>query len=80
MKDLKVIDAKIRGKIYKKIGQRIYSQLKQNPYYGSNIKKLSGLDFDTWRYRIGDYRLFYEIDDGNKIVFITCLEHRKNAY
>ncbi|MEW6088083.1 MAG: hypothetical protein AB1498_07235 [bacterium] len=29
---------------------------------------------------MGDYRLFYEIDDGTKIISVTSIETRQNAY
>ena len=59
-----------------KLVNYVYSQLKQNPYFGKNIKKLVNYNPDTWRYRIGNYRYFYEIDDGNKIVFMISADNR----
>jgi len=57
-----------------------YPQLRQNPYYGKNIKKLVNYDPDTWRYRIGDYRFFYTIDDHKKIVYMLAADNRQGAY
>jgi len=54
--------------------------LRQEPHYGPNIKRLQGYEPITWRYRIGDYRLFYLIDDGEKIVYLLTMDHRKEAY
>lgn len=34
----------------------------------------------TWRIRIGDWRVLYEIDDENKIVDIAAIRHRSKAY
>jgi mRNA-degrading endonuclease RelE of RelBE toxin-antitoxin system len=45
------------------------------------IKKaitLSDYEPDTWRYRIGKYRIFYIIE--KQIVNIISLDHRKDAY
>ena len=78
--DIKEIQWNFQKKLYFKIKNYIYPQLKNNPFYGSNIKKLKNWSPPTWRYRIGNYRLFYEIEDNEKIVFITALELRKNAY
>lgn len=78
--DLKLIQSKQREKFYRKITNYIYPQLKANPFFGSNIKKLKNWEPETWRYRIGKYRLFYEIDDTQKIIFLIALELRKNAY
>ena len=41
--------------------------------------KLQGAD-DLWRIRIGDYRVIYSIDDGARIVDISAVRHRTDAY
>ena len=80
IKDLKKIDNPNQRKIYGKIIKSIYPQIKMNPYIGRNIKKLKDYKPETWRYRIGDFRLFYEINDKDKIINITTIEHRSKAY
>jgi mRNA interferase RelE/StbE len=50
-------------KLRKKLIGHVYPQLRNNPYFGKNIKKLKNYSPDTWRYRIGGYRFFCEIDD-----------------
>ena len=45
-----------------------YPQLKLNQYFGNNSKRLKGEWKDTYRYRSGDYRLFYTIDAGKLLV------------
>ena len=45
-----------------KLGDYVYPQLKEEPFLGQNIKKLRGYSPDTWRYRIGKFRLFYHVD------------------
>lgn len=49
-------------RIAKKLWEYVYPQLRDNPHFGKNIKKLKNYQPETWRYRIGDYRFFYEID------------------
>lgn len=58
----------------------VYPQLKSEPHFGGNIKKLSGYIPETWRYRIGRYRLFFSINDRLKIVNILTIEFRKDEY
>jgi mRNA interferase RelE/StbE len=41
---------------------------------------LKGELSSIYRYRIGDYRLFYTIDFDKKLVFILDITHRKDAY
>ena len=50
------------------------------PHFGNNIKKLKNWKPETWRCRIGDFRLFYEIDNRELIVSITVIDNRKDAY
>ena len=78
--DLDGIRNNLKKKIYDKIQNYTYPQLKVNPFYGKNIKKLVNYDPPTWRYRIGDYRLFYEINQKEKIIYITTIEIRSKAY
>ena len=41
-------------------------------------KKLSAAK-DLWRFRVGDYRVDYKIDDKDRIVDIAIIRHRKDA-
>jgi len=66
--------------LYKKIKEYVYPILRKNPYFGSNIKKLKSDYKDLYRFRIGDYRLFYKISEDTVIVFIIDIETRKDAY
>jgi len=67
-------------KLYNKIFSYIYPQLRINPFFGPNIKKLKGKLEGLYRYRLGNYRLFYKIDVKKMIVFILDISDRKNAY
>lgn len=58
----------------------VYPQLRNNPYFGPNIKKLKGEFENVYRYRIGDIRLFYVIDQQKVIVIMTDIENRKDSY
>jgi len=66
--------------LYNKILMDVYPILKNNPYYGANIKKLKGDYKEIYRFRIGDYRIFYRIDENESIIFIINIENRKNVY
>ena len=71
---------KLDNKIYIKIKNIVYPQLKKNPFYGTNIKKLKGEYEGVYRYKLGNYRLFYVIDNDKVIVIVTTISHRQNAY
>lgn len=66
--------------IEKKLSDYIYPQLKKEPHYGKNIKKLVDYKPETRRYRIGKCRLFYTIDEAEKIVYLLSIDLRKDAY
>lgn len=65
---------------YRKIVDYVYPILRENPFFGPNIKKLKGSLKELYRFRIGDFRLFYKISDETVIVFILDIEDRKDAY
>jgi len=67
-------------RIYNKIKTYVYPQLRDNPFFGKNIKKLKGELKDIYRYRIGEYRLFYLIDKKKIMIFIMDVVQRKDAY
>jgi len=76
-KKLSSIDARF---LRRKFDSFVYPQLKSEPFWGKNIKKLRGYDPDTWRYRIGKFRLFYIVDQVEHVVYILTIDDRKDAY
>ena len=42
-------------------------------------KKLKGYR-NHWRIRIGDWRVVYTVDDGERLVSITRVAHRREVY
>ena len=68
------------SKIYNKIKTYVYPQLRINPFFGNNIKKLKGEFKDVYRYRIGEYRLFYQVAEKQIWIFIMDIVKRKDAY
>jgi len=63
----------------RKLESYVYPQLKANPFTGRHIKKLRAYSPQTWRYRLGRFRLFYVVDQGEKIVYLLTIEDRKDA-
>ena len=79
-KTFEKVKKKIDPKIYKKMVDIVYPQLRRNPYYGSNIKKLKGELDGYYRYRLGSYRLFYMVHQEQVLVAIMDLKQRQSAY
>lgn len=67
-------------KLKAKLLDHIYPQLRIEPHFGSNIKKLKDWEPSTWRYRVGSWRFFYELDEKAKIIYMTAADHRSRAY
>lgn len=79
-RQLKKFPAKDRAFIEKKMAEYVIPQLQTEPHFGLNIRKLKNYQPPTWRYRIGKYRVFYEIDAEAKEVDILTISPRKDAY
>ncbi len=52
--------------------------LSNNPY-PSGVKKLIGSEY-SYRVRIGDYRIVYEVFENRLIIEIVRVRHRKDVY
>jgi mRNA interferase RelE/StbE len=79
-KSLKKMSSRDAVFLRKKLDAFVYPQIKAEPFWGNNIKKLRGYSPDTWRYRIGKFRVFYSVDQKEKIIFILTVDDRKDAY
>ncbi|MEN6421097.1 MAG: type II toxin-antitoxin system RelE/ParE family toxin [Smithella sp.] len=56
----------------------VVSKMRKTKKDASLPEKLHGYEPDTWRYRIGNYRIFYIIE--NQIINVVSIDHRKDAY
>jgi len=65
--------------IAKKIAKCLL-QLEQTPHQHSNIKPLKGQLAGYYRYRIGDYRVVYLIDEQKNQVLVNTIAHRSQVY
>jgi len=63
--------------LFARIDRKILA-LAENPR-PAGCKKLKGYK-DQWRVRVGDWRVLYIIDDAAKVVTITHIAHRREAY
>jgi len=71
-KDLRNIDKAKIAAIYREI-----EQLKSSPR-PQGVKKLTGAQ-RTYRIRIGDYRVVYEIEDEVLLILVIRIAHRKDV-
>jgi mRNA interferase RelE/StbE len=59
---------------------RCFRNLESDPRRGNNAKRLSGDWAGYWRYRVGDWRVIYRIDDDQSRVWVAVIAHRSEAY
>ncbi len=52
----------------------------RNPHLNRHVKKLKGDLKHMHRFRMGDLRILYEIDDAQETVWIKTIEWRGSAY
>jgi mRNA interferase RelE/StbE len=80
LRDLERLGPVAQKRLEAKLRQHVYPILRDNPHLGPNIKRLKNWDPPTWRYRVGDWRFFYEIDEQDRVVSMTAADHRRQAY
>ena len=64
-----------------KLGRRLedaFDKLAQEPR--PPLAKLLANRDGIWRVRVGDYRVLYQIDDGESVVRILEIGHRREIY
>jgi mRNA interferase RelE/StbE len=52
-------------------------KLTENPFAGG-VKKLK--NHTGYRLRVGDYRVLFEVDHRDKMIWVYAIRHRKEAY
>ena len=71
-KEITKLPKQVQSKILKAL-----VSLSENPR-PNGCKKLVGID--SWRFRIGEYRIVYSITDNILTIEIIRVAHRKDAY
>ena len=59
---------------------KCFVRLETNPRAGNNIKPLKGPLTGFLRYRVGDYRVVYSVDEPTKLITIVTIAHRRDVY
>ncbi len=72
-KELRKLPLEIQRRIINAI-----ERLSENPRL-SGVVKLKG-DDNLYRFRVGEYRIVYDISDSDKKLTITRIRHRKDVY
>lgn len=72
------------SKLDRQTAKRIITFLRERVAAGEDPrasgKALSGPLAGRWRYRVGDYRIVCEIEDGRLVVLVLTVGHRSEIY
>lgn len=74
VKDLKKLSQNIQKRIILKLKFYI-----SQPYPCTFAKKLTNSDIGQYRFRVGDYRIVFDMEEEN-ILFILRIGHRRHIY
>ena len=72
-KDLRKLSTSVISRVVEAI-----ESLKDNPYPRQS-KKLRATE-KTYRLRVGNYRIIYQIDEERKEIIVYHVRHRENVY
>lgn len=74
-RSMKKLDKQIAKRIVAKLHE--ISQLEDPRSMG---KALTGNLAGVWRYRVGDYRILCDINDGRLVILVVDVAHRREVY
>lgn len=59
---------------------RCFESLEKNPRAGNNVKALKGHYAGSYRYRLGDLRVVYTINDRGVSVYVITVAKRSDVH
>ena len=76
LKELKKLGKQAQGEIIAYLDERVAGDADPRRF-GKGLKAdLAGL----WRYRVGDFRILCQIVDGELLVLVVAVGHRRDIY
>lgn len=72
--------SKLDRQIARRILDYMDAQIANTGNPRSDGRQLKGPPGGLWRYRIGDYRVIGEIDDGRLRILVVRIAHRRDVY
>lgn len=75
VREYKKVDPSVKPKL-----QSGLDALQGNPLSGPKIKRLKGRLHEYYRYRAGDYRIVYVVDQRAHVVHVDYIQRRKDVY
>lgn len=78
--DLAAAPAAERARLRRKLTDYVYPCMRRSPRSHPQARCLRGVAPETWRWRLGDWRAFYQVDDADGVVSLLALSLRRDAY
>ena len=66
--------------VVRKLRRSVHPRLREHPHFGPHVRKLKPYDQETWRYRIGSWQFFYEIDDQEHVASMIAASLGRNKF
>jgi len=63
-----------------RILNRCFEIIAKEPFYHANIKKLHGEFEGSYRYRSGNLRIIYSVNEEEKVIYIEVITDRGMSY
>jgi mRNA-degrading endonuclease RelE of RelBE toxin-antitoxin system len=80
LEDLAEVPASHRERLQAKLTGYVYPLLRRSPRDHPQARALRGWQPQAWRWRLGDWRAIYHIDDGDRTISMVALTLRRDAY
>lgn len=75
VKFIEKCDQKTKDRIKKCV-----EKISLSPYTGKNIKKLKGMSYQLYRYRLGNIRIIYMIKEEKALIIVVTIGNRGDVY
>lgn len=59
---------------------RCLEQLESDPRHHNNVKALRGPFAGRYRFRVGDWRVIFRVDEKARVVYVLDIAHRSEVY
>ena len=59
---------------------RCFNHIREDPRSHPNVKALRGQLSGYFRYRLGEWRIVYSVDESRRVITILLIVHRRSAY
>lgn len=75
------------AKVYKKLNDKTIARinkavdtLKENPFYGKDVRRLLGELKEKYRLRVGEYRIVFRVEEEEKVAILEDIKLRGRVY